>query len=79
MAQIAAQTDASIKSYKRFIANYRFFDTDERQYCKHKYLNEKDRRYHCLNSSECISVMELCNFNRDCPLGDDEYLACCFS
>ncbi|CAF1277967.1 unnamed protein product [Didymodactylos carnosus] len=50
--------------------------TDERQFCRNAYPDNPYQRYRCLNSSLCISPMQLCDCVEDCPFGDDERLVC---
>lgn len=50
--------------------------TDQRDFCKQKYPKDIQRRYRCLNSSECVNVLELCDCKEDYLLGDDEYMVC---
>ncbi len=50
---------------------------DERHYCQTIYPLQSDRRFRCLNSTECISVHSLCDSLIDCPFGDDEMEELC--
>ncbi|CAF1150052.1 unnamed protein product [Didymodactylos carnosus] len=50
--------------------------TDEKNFCRSEYPNERDRRYRCMNSSKCVTPKQLCNCQYDCPLEDDEKLLC---
>ncbi|CAF1081290.1 unnamed protein product [Adineta ricciae] len=49
---------------------------DERSFCRIKYPYEKVRRYRCKNSDQCISPFQVCDCHQDCPLNDDETIAC---
>jgi hypothetical protein len=50
--------------------------TDERSFCRIKYPYDFVRRYRCLNSDQCISPFQVCDCRQDCPLNDDETIAC---
>jgi hypothetical protein len=50
--------------------------TDERSFCRLKYPYESVYRYRCQNSDKCISPYQVCNCYQDCPLNDDEEIAC---
>ncbi|CAF1390961.1 unnamed protein product [Rotaria sp. Silwood1] len=46
--------------------------TDERYHCQQEYPLDYDKRYKCWKSTICISPLQLCDCNPDCPLQDDE-------
>ena len=47
--------------------------TDERDFCRHVYPDEKGfRRFRCEQSDLCVTVEQLCDGIRTCPHGDDE-------
>ncbi|CAF1260927.1 unnamed protein product [Didymodactylos carnosus] len=50
--------------------------SDERDYCRRAYPNERTLRYKCLNSTKCISPTQLCDCKKNCDLGDDETHVC---
>ncbi|CAF1492162.1 unnamed protein product, partial [Adineta steineri] len=41
-----------------------------------KYPYDYVLRYRCLNSNVCISPFQTCDCHQDCPLNDDETMAC---
>lgn len=49
---------------------------DERSFCRMKYPMERARRYRCQNSDKCITPVQVCDCHQDCPLNDDETVAC---
>ncbi|CAF1584221.1 unnamed protein product, partial [Adineta steineri] len=49
---------------------------DERSFCRSKYPYDYVLRYRCLNSNVCISLFQICDCHQDCPLNDDETIAC---
>ncbi|CAF1362861.1 unnamed protein product, partial [Didymodactylos carnosus] len=49
---------------------------DERDHCRQAYPLQIELRYRCLNSTICISPMQLCDCKNDCPFGDDEKMVC---
>ncbi|CAF1248436.1 unnamed protein product [Adineta steineri] len=49
---------------------------DERSFCRSKYPYDYVLRYRCLNSDICISPFQICDCHQDCPLNDDETIAC---
>ncbi|CAF1456070.1 unnamed protein product [Adineta ricciae] len=46
--------------------------SDERQYCRMKFQDHRDFRFHCWNDTKCTSEISLCDGTRDCRFGDDE-------
>jgi hypothetical protein len=47
--------------------------SDELYFCRELYPSKKnDERFRCLNSDLCLSIFDLCDHVRSCPLGDDE-------
>ena len=46
--------------------------TDERYYCQGRYPFDYDKRFYCWDSLECISPLQLCDCNPDCPMHNDE-------
>ncbi|CAF4113731.1 unnamed protein product, partial [Adineta steineri] len=47
---------------------------DERNFCRKKYPDDPYRRFRCHNTTDCISVKQLCDCKYDCEYGDDEKL-----
>ena len=57
--------------------SYCIASAKDREYCRKKYPNNPDLRYRCLDDSKCISPLQLCDCQIDCPLKkDDENLLC---
>lgn len=50
--------------------------TDERNFCRMKYPYDNTRRYRCQNSDQCIAPFQVCDCHLDCPMYDDETIAC---
>ncbi|CAF1447472.1 unnamed protein product [Didymodactylos carnosus] len=50
--------------------------TDERQYCIGLYPSQPERYYRCWNSTQCITIQQVCDCHKHCLPDDDDELVC---